>query len=192
MKKVLWVRGGEKRSKKESSEDIGTKFYQLHAKPKHSRLIRYLVGMIKTFNILRKEKPDTVVVQNLSSVLAINTILCKHLFRYRLGLDTHNDGLTANSNSLVSKLITMFFRKNADFIIVHNKALKEYLGGGCETIVLPDKIRCGTDTIVNRRDIGKVKQQYVCRNPHCKCKTLIVDMDYKGPLPAVFSGVPIL
>src|SRR5262245_51086748 len=55
------------------------------------RPLKYIVNGFRTTTFLLQAKPDVVVVQNPSLVLAWLTVLLKSLIKYRLVLDNHND-----------------------------------------------------------------------------------------------------
>jgi len=139
--KAVWITWEEQRRNKPIAEEIGAQFYELSEIRKHSTIVRYIVGLWKTFNIFRKERPTSVIVQNPSFVLAVGAILMRAFFGYKLGIDTHNGGFGANTKSKLLISILRWIQRNADFIIAHNDGIKDEMKQyGGRFVVLPDKI----------------------------------------------------
>lgn len=143
MSGTIWITWEEQRRNKPIAEEVNAKFFQLSEIWKHSRYIRYLIGSWKTFRILKRENPDSVIVQNPSIVLATVAILLRPFFKYKLGTDTHNSGfcLESDFNSPRLEKIGAWIQRNADFVIAHNDGLKAQVDSrGGDVIALPDKV----------------------------------------------------
>ncbi len=106
------------------------------------RLIRYARLIFRTVQVLLREKPRVVCVQNPSIVLALLGVLGKRIMGYRCVVDAHNSGLMpleGRSGFLLK--IARWLQRHADLTIVTNeemKALVEKNGG--RAVVLPDRL----------------------------------------------------
>ena len=136
---TLWVTWEEQRRNKEIADSINADFHEIIVKG--SRLRRYLGSLWQTFNLYRTTRPDNVICQNPSVVLALFTVLTKRIFGFQAGVDTHNGGLALDSDSKIMKWVAKFLQRNADFIIVTNEPLRRMVkANGGRALVLPDKI----------------------------------------------------
>lgn len=139
MKKVIWVTWEKQRRNKEIANSIDALYNEIIING--NRIKRYILSLYKTANLYIKEKPDVVICQNPSVVLALFTVIFKKVFGYCAGVDTHNGGLALDSSSELLKKVAKFIQRNADFIIITNEPLKEIVeNNGGTAIVLPDKI----------------------------------------------------
>jgi hypothetical protein len=115
------------------------------------RLVRYFLNIAATIRLLRKRRPDTVICQVPSVVLALLMIVLRPMFGYRLGLDAHNVALAIEPDSpgllrslagfLLLRCLAGFLQRRADFVIVHNDAVEAFVKSRGGTLVsLPDPL----------------------------------------------------
>lgn len=142
MTKLLWLSWEDHRRNRSVAAHFDAELYELAGMLRQPRLIRYLFNTIETIRIYRRRRPRTVICQNPSSVLALLTVLLRRRFGYRVGLDTHNAGFAIDPWSpWYLKRLAVWLQRRADFVIVHNDALKaalEHRGG--TLIALPDPL----------------------------------------------------
>lgn len=106
---------------------------------------RYLELIPRTFQTLRRDRPDTLIVQTPSMVLGLLTLLLRPLFRYRLVFDAHNEAVEPHIHpGRIIRAISHWMIRRAELIIVTNGALSEKIAriGGASCIVpdpLPDR-----------------------------------------------------
>lgn len=105
-------------------------------------MARSVLLSFKTVSVLQKKTPRILIVPNPSLGLAILGILLRGIFRYRLIVDAHNEGIRpyVRSSRLVHRL-TQAILKNADRTIVSN----DYLATDVREadgfpLVLPDRL----------------------------------------------------
>jgi len=140
MHHVIWITWEQHRRTTVLADHFGMKLYTLvHA---GSRLMRYTVLSLRTFQVLRRERPKCLVVQNPSIVLAFIAWLLRPLFRYSLVVDAHNVAIEPYAHApWVVRWATQRLLRAADLTIVTNRFLAEKVaaaGGAPE--VLPDKL----------------------------------------------------
>ena len=86
----------------------------------------------RSLQIVRKRRPEVVIVQNPSIVLACLMLLLKPFFGYALVVDAHYVGVIAPGCSRLLQKALDFCNRRADLVIVTNEAHKglvEALGG---------------------------------------------------------------
>ena len=139
-KKILWMSWHEHRRTTSITEALGAELVIIS--PRYRiRLIRYLVGSFRTWQLFCERQPSSVIVQNPSFMLAFVAVLWKPIFKYTVGVDTHNSGFGLHRNNLVLRLILKYIQKNADFVITHNKRIHSLVAHeGGEVIVIPDPV----------------------------------------------------
>ncbi|MGE3595688.1 MAG: glycosyltransferase [Dehalococcoidia bacterium] len=105
--------------------------------------LRYPVAMAQTGWVLAKRRPDVVVAQNPSIVLAWQAALLRPLFRYRLLIDLHTHFVRPTG---LAKLIYGFLNgyslRNCNAVIVTNEAYRDEIAKKTiqAVLVLPDKV----------------------------------------------------
>ena len=100
--------------------------------------------MVKTLQILLKQNPNILFVQNPSIFLSVFACFLQTFFKYKLVIDTHNAGLLPE-NSLLRRLslVYSFLQKQAAVTVVTNNFLADLvMDNGGVPVVLPDKIPC--------------------------------------------------
>ena len=162
-KKILWITWEEQRRNKQIADSIGADFYQFTKTADYSRIARYLINLWHTLKTIARERPSHIIAQNPSVVLAFEAALLKYLFRYRVGIDTHNGGFALDSNSKFLKFMARWIQRHSDFTISHNnelKAIVELIGG--DVIALPDKIPHIKEPKETLKLDGKYNLLYIC------------------------------
>jgi glycosyltransferase involved in cell wall biosynthesis len=102
------------------------------------RVKRYFFCIWKTILILFKNRKKIVFVQNPSIVLSFTAVFFKKIFRYKLVIDAHNSGVHPNK---FLQPIANFVNANADFVIVTNASLADFISGiGGRPLILPDPL----------------------------------------------------
>lgn len=143
MRKSIWVTWEKQRRTMELSSALGVKLYMILSE--RMALVRYISVSLKTISILLKERPECLIIQNPSIVLAVLAGFLKLIFKYRLVVDRHSNFLLGKTQyNLLDRLFFLmsdFSIKMADLTIVTNENLKKYveLKGG-KGFVLPDKL----------------------------------------------------
>lgn len=136
----IWITWESQRRNYGISSSLGFPLFEI--KVKGTRLFRYLISIIKTTFIIFKTKPNIIVAQNPSLVLAIMVIVLRYLFLYKVVIDAHNGGLfpcEGKSSTLLAA--ARWVQKKSDLTIVTNSEMVEVveLNGGT-AFILPDKI----------------------------------------------------
>jgi len=79
-----------------------------------------VVKFFKTFSILKKEKPDILMIKNTQWMIAFTCILFRPVFKYKLVLDSHG-GAFINSLKYYPLFFSKLAAKKADLSLVTNK-----------------------------------------------------------------------
>jgi glycosyltransferase involved in cell wall biosynthesis len=104
--------------------------------------VRWIVLSWRTLGILWKTRPDVLFVQNPSLALTILATIIRPVFRYRLVVDAHNEGVRPFDRPYaVVRWVTRLLLKSADFTIVTNDALAvDVVDAGGRALTLPDRL----------------------------------------------------
>ena len=142
MKRLLWLAWQEHRRSRSLARALDAELCELAATLAQPRLVRYLLNIYDTVGILARRRPDTMICQLPSSVLALLAILLRPLFGYRLGLDAHNAGLAVEPHSSAPmRWLAGWLQRRADFVVVHNDAVEALARRRGGTLVsLPDPL----------------------------------------------------
>ena len=104
--------------------------------------LRYLLLGIRTLALLLRRRPEVVLVQNPSLILAALALLLRGVLRYRVIVDAHNEAVDPFTNRqrwIVS--LSRWVIRNSDLTIVTNSHLAESVTGqGGRPFVLPDRV----------------------------------------------------
>lgn len=104
--------------------------------------VRYALLAARTIALLLRRRPDALLVQNPSLVLAALCVSLRPLLRYRLAVDAHNEAVEPflNRSRLVA-WVTRWVLRRADLTIVTNAPLARVVkGAGGTPFILPDRI----------------------------------------------------
>jgi glycosyltransferase involved in cell wall biosynthesis len=118
MKDAIWVTWEHQLRNKSMSSALGIPLRVIDYKG--TRLIRYIICMIRTLILLVRERPSVVFAQNPSIVLNYFLLILKHFFRYRLVSDAHFGGIEAFNGSRLFQIALDLNNRFADAVIVTN------------------------------------------------------------------------
>lgn len=138
--KSVWITWEVQRRNKGISSALGVPLHELVVD--WQRIPRYIYSIHKTIKILRGERPELVIAQNPSIVLAILTVLLRSIFKYKVFIDAHNSGIyPSEGRSYALKIISKWLQRKADLTIVTNQDLKAVVEvNGGKAFVLPDRL----------------------------------------------------
>lgn len=138
--KRIWITWENQRRNKTLSQELNAELFEIVIK--RGRLIRYVVSIFHTMNVVVKKNPDVLFVQNPSLVLTLLSISIKHLFGFRLIVDEHNSGLfPLEGKSRLLNWVARLAARKADFAIVTNTSLANIVENwGGRPLVLPDPL----------------------------------------------------
>ncbi|MET4024631.1 glycosyltransferase involved in cell wall biosynthesis [Marinobacter sp. MBR-99] len=89
-------------------------------------LRRYAESLLRTFRLIRSEKPQVVFCQNPSIVLSLFCVLFKNFLSYAVVVDEHNAGLfPLDGQKKLLNWIARYIVRKADAVIVTNDSLAE-------------------------------------------------------------------
>jgi len=143
MSKKIWITWEDQRRNRELCGSFSIKLFEFKEIDKIKNLIlKYFMGSLRTFNLLREEKPLIVFGQNPSIVLSLFLIFAKYYFHFRLIIDAHNAGLfPLGGRAKLLNFASRFIQSSADLTIVSNEILKQNVEmNGGRAFVLQDKI----------------------------------------------------
>lgn len=125
-KKYIWITWERQVRNRSLAQELDIPLFEIDLKG--SVLQRYLLSIKKTFQIIRKEKPDMVFHQNPSIVLGILIYLLKKIFNFKVIVDTHNAGIfPSEGKSIFLNKIGKFITQKADLAVVHNAQIASYI-----------------------------------------------------------------
>lgn len=127
------------------AEELGAEYYAftLLSNSKAFAWLRYPVAMVQTAWTILRRRPDLVVAQNPSIVLAWEAAVLKKVLGYRLAIDLHTHFVDPTG---LSKRIYDFFHgyslRHCDVVIVTNDAYRAEIARQtpAAVMVLPDKV----------------------------------------------------
>lgn len=134
----IWITWESQRRNRTSSAELGFKLYEITYTG--NRVVRYIVSIYKTLLIINKNKPDILVVQNPSLVLALLTVSLKKIFGYIIVVDSHNAGVRPfEGKKYWANMLAKTVIENTDLTIVTNEMLGMYIQEvGGKAVILPD------------------------------------------------------
>lgn len=161
-RKGIWMTWEIQRRNKSLSSSLGWPLYEIVYQ--NSRFIRYVRCVMKTTAILLKEKPEIVIAQNPSIILALLVLSLKPLLGYKCVIDAHNAGLfPCEGKSRMLGWIARILQRHADATIVTNPALAETVGRNRGTpLVLPDRIPAAPETEPQQLPTARFNMAYIC------------------------------
>lgn len=135
-----------------------------------STAMRYLNCLLRTFAALLRTRPQVLMVQAPSIVLAAFAVVMRPFFRYKLVVDAHNEAVEPYSSTAEPiKRIWRWIVRSADLTIVTNSALSlrvRELGGRAS--ILPDAVPSaprGAPLDANGKRIVTVISTYAADEP---------------------------
>lgn len=136
----IWITWEKHRRTRELCKDFGITLFELYIHL--PRLFRYPYLLVWTVYVILQMKPKGIIIQNPSIVLALWTIFLKGFLRFRLTIDSHNEGLYPFYKWLnFLMFIYRYIQKMADITIVTNENLARIVReSGGNPFVLEDKL----------------------------------------------------
>lgn len=135
-KKLVWITWEHQIRNKSMSSRVGADFRPCIYKG--NAFFRYVVCSYRTVKLLFEYRNGIVFVQNPSIVLSFIAVLLGGVLSCTVIIDAHNSGIFPDKNLQV---IANFINKKADYVIVTNQGLADYVGAlGGRPIVLPDPL----------------------------------------------------
>jgi glycosyltransferase involved in cell wall biosynthesis len=138
--KGIWISWERQRRNPGISSGLGWPLLEIL--PHRSRLIRYLACPILTVTAILRHRPDVLVAQNPSIILAALAVSLKRVLRYRCLIDAHNSGLYPGEEKHRGAMwLSRWLQRRADLTIVSNDGLVDVVeGNGGKAFVLPDRL----------------------------------------------------
>jgi len=184
-KKGIWIASEFHRRSYELAKSIGCPFYPLLVSDEKIsvRVIRYFYYLFKLIQLLGKEKPSILFVQNPSLVLTFYASLLKDIFNYKLVVDRHSNFKLDKKGTIKWRTfhaISNYTLRKADITIVTNDHLKRIVdkrrGYG---FILQDRIP--DMSLAEQIDLGgQVNIVFVC------------SFSFDEPIIEIFSSAELL
>lgn len=136
----IWISWQEHIRTSSLCDSLGIPLFTL--KTSTSSIVRHFWLSLKTLSLLVQKRPPILFVQNPSLVLTLFSVLVRPIFKFKLIVDAHNEGVQPYlNNSKMIKKVTDFVLKKADITIVTNSNLAKYVKTkkGCP-VILPDRV----------------------------------------------------
>ncbi len=140
----IWITWEEQRRTDVLSAELGISLYRLTSSSNY--LLRLLKLSLQTLQILFKNRPQKLIIQNPSMALAVLTVVFKPLFAYKLIVDRHSNFKfdTIDIPSLkyrIFHLLSRYTVRKADLTIVTNNFLAQVVRDwGGRPFILQDKL----------------------------------------------------
>lgn len=159
--RTVWIAWERHRRSEELINYLNIKSYLFRSSS--PRYIKYLILTIKTLYVLAITKPKILIVQNPSIVLSFLVCLLSKIFRFKVVVDSHNEGVVPfNYNNKIVNRIVAYIHKSADLTIVTNSNLAKVVVKNSGTpFVLPDKKP--TPKVINDISLdGEFNYVFIC------------------------------
>ena len=140
MGKRLWITWENQRRNKSLSKALGAQLVELEHHG--NKGLRYLILSFKTMRLIIREKPDCLIVQNPSIVLALLAGIIGKLLHLYTVIDAHNAGIfPLEGRSRFLNILARNINSLADMVIVSNENLQKHLKkDGIYAVAVPDPI----------------------------------------------------
>lgn len=139
-RRAAWITWEIQVRNRSMAKALGIPLYELTSKK--SRLLKYPLLIIRTIQVIVKNKTRVLFVQNPSIVLSFLAICLKPVFGLRVIVDAHNGGIYPLEGK--SKILNFFARlicRKADYVIVTNSYIAQTVSEwGGQPFVMPDPI----------------------------------------------------
>jgi len=160
-KKLLWITWEVQRRNRTLSSALSAELAEIEVNM--HRIFRYPISIYRTISVIARYKPDVIIVQNPSIILALLGVFLNTFSRLRLAIDAHNAGLfpTEDEKSILNN-ISRYIIRNTPLTIVTNDVLARYVNSlGGYPAVLPDPIPEFEYEDINR-DKRKFNVLFIC------------------------------
>lgn len=138
--KTIWVTWERHRRTRTLSQRLDSELFEIVYDG--NSLIRYAYSILMTFRVLIQNRPDVLIVQTPSYILAFFAVIFRYFFGYSLVLDAHNGAayrLEHKSGVLVSMI--KFAVSKANLIIVTSESVYPVIQQYQQSVInLPDCI----------------------------------------------------
>lgn len=136
----LWIAWEIHRRNRTTSEALGACLFEVIYKP--SNWLRYPLSIINTLKIFFRERPQLIIVQNPSIILAALAVWYGWVVRVPVLVDAHNAGINPFCNrKRWAKVLARHILRLAKLTIVTNEPLAKYVvARGGRSFVLPDPL----------------------------------------------------
>ena len=136
--KTVWIAWEDHRRTKELAKYFNIELFIITSTL--PRILKYPLLLFKTHVILFKLRPNIVIIQTPSIILAVFCSVMKYYYNFKLIADLHNAAIIPESVWLKKiHFLYKYAHKKADVNIVTNSNLKEKIEtNGNKAIVLPD------------------------------------------------------
>jgi len=144
--KTVWISWEIHRRTRELAKAFGADLFVYNCDSSYNPVLRYILSSLFTIRHISRSRPDILIVQNPSLVLASLACLLKIFFNYKLVVDRHTNFWLEAENSfrpkaLVFTLFSKYSLRHADLTIVTNPYLKDIVEKkGGRGFVLTDKL----------------------------------------------------
>lgn len=140
MQKTLFITWIEHRRTRHLCERLDLPLVELISRKRGIR--RYLELAARTISTLVRQRPEVLLVQSPSIVLALLALTLRPFFRYKLIVDAHNEAVEPYLHPTWTILrITRLLLRRADLTLVTNQYLaRKVVEHGGEALILPDSI----------------------------------------------------
>ncbi len=165
MSKPIWITWDDHRRSRELASHWGMEYQVFEYSG--AFLIRYIFLAFRTLSYVDKKKPNIIICQNPSVVLAALLALTARRKRFALVVDRHSNFKIESRKSLHLKwkifhLLSDYSLRMADLTIVTNNAAADYVSSlGGRPIVLPDKLPSHLSG-AERKLKGEVNFLFIC------------------------------
>lgn len=159
--KGIWITWEIQRRNKGISSALKWPLYEITYSG--SRWRRYLYCMVETVQVILKEKPQIIVAQNPSIVLAILIVLLRKVFGFRAVIDAHNSGIyPAEGDSKVMMWVSKWLQRLSDLTVVTNDHLRRVVEANKgRAVVLPDRLPDVPEVRMYPLN-GRINLAYIC------------------------------
>ncbi|WP_136514442.1 glycosyltransferase family protein [Geomonas edaphica] len=136
----IWFTWEKQRRNSGIAAAIGARLCELISD--RSRLLRYLFLGRETLSLIKSLKPQVVVAQNPSIVLATLAVGFRRPMGYTAVIDAHNSGIfPSDSKTSLLRRLSILLQRHADLTIVTNRYLARHVeDNGGRAFVLPDRL----------------------------------------------------
>lgn len=135
----IWLTWEKQIRNRSMSKTLNIKLYEVLSE--ETRLVRYAVCILKSIEIIKKNRPKIVISPNPSLILTFIMLLSRHIFGFKHVIDAHYGGIEAYNNSRLFQIALDICNRKADLVIVTNDQHAEHVSSlGGRSFVFPDPL----------------------------------------------------
>lgn len=138
--KKIWITWERHRRTRALADKFDAQLFEITHEG--NRIVRYIYSALITFKVLLQQRPDVLIVQTPSYVLAFFAVIYRSFFNYTLVLDAHN-GVTFRLEYKSGGLFSLikYAVSNADLVIVTSESVYPVIKQYQQSVInLPDCI----------------------------------------------------